>query len=545
MKQFFTLLKASLTEGMDVFRVKKKNDGKSSGAGLTYALMAMMFFIMWVYANSWFDGLSEVGRESALLPFIVVITTVLTLIEGVYKSSSLMYNSKDDDLLLTLPISRGKIVALKLIKFYLFELMFNSMFLLPAMIVYLTRATTTLSFIPVSILVLFLMPVIPIVLSCLIGAIISAFSSRFKKRTIVQIIFTFVAMVAIMILSFAISNSMDNTAVVGESIARLGDGMANAYYPAGLYEKMAVDFQVLDLGIFIAIHVAVAGIGTLILAKTFFRINTRAKMTNYGAAKKIDVEKMEVRERKPIWALVRKEMSRFFGTPVFITNSGFGIILFAIGAGLLCWKWGDILAGMESAENLPISIETIRGLTPVVAFALMGFTTLMTYITSSMISLEGKSINILKALPVPATIILRAKIVMAMIVILPLVLIGDMVMAIWFKFGIIETILLLAGSVVLPAAMQIFGILVNLKYPTMDAENDMEIVKQSRSTMICTFVALGAASVTMGVLVGLALFGLGTIGAMGIVTIIYTVICLILEHRLKKVGEKRFKEITA
>ncbi len=545
MKQFFILLKASLTEGMDIFRVKKNNDGKSSGAGLTFTLMAMIFFIMWVYANSWFDGLSEVGRESTLLPFIIVITTVLTLIEGIYKSSSLLYNAKDDDLLLTLPISRGKIVALKLVKFYLFELMFNSMFLLPAMIVYFTRATTMPSFIPVSILVLILMPVIPIMLSCLIGAVISAFSSKFKKRTAVQIVFTFVAMVAIMILSFTVSSSMDNTTAIGESVAKLGDGMAKIYYLAGLYEKMAVDFRALDLGIFIATHVLIAGVGILILAKTFFKINTRAKMTNYSVAKKIDVEKLEIRERKPIWALVKKEMNRFFGTPVFITNSGFGIILFAIGTGLMCWKWSDILVSIESAENLPLSIETIRELTPVIAFALMGFTTLMTYITSSMISLEGKSINILKTLPLSAITILRAKIVMAMIVILPMILIGDIVMAIWFKFGIIETVLLLAGSVVLPASMQIFGILVDLKYPTMDAENDMEIVKQSRSTMICTFVALGAASATMGALVGLALFEPGPVGAIGIVTVIYTVICLILEHRLKKVGEKRFKEITA
>lgn len=544
MKQFFILLRASLTEGMDIFRVKKKKDGNSSGAGLTLALMAMMFFVMWVYANSWFDALSPIGKESTLLPFVVVITTILTLIEGIYKSSSLMYNTRDDDLLLTLPISRWKIVALKLTKFYLFELIFNSMFLMPAMIVYFTRATTAASFIPVSVLVLLLMPIIPIVLSCLIGAVISAFSSKFKKRTAVQIVFTFIAMIVVMVLSFSFSMSMNNVETSGDSIAGLGETMAKVYYPAGLYEKMAVNFSAQDLSIFVLINFAAAGLGILVLSKTFFKINTRAKMANYGVAKKVDTEKLELKEQKPIWALVKKELGRFFGTPVFITNAGFGIIMFAIGAGLLCWKFDDILIGAASTENFPLSAEALRGLTPVIAYALMSFATLMSFITSSMISLEGKSINILKSLPVSVMTILRAKIIMAMIVILPVVMIGDIVMAIWFGFGIVETLLLLMGSVALPGAMQIFGILTNLKYPMMDAESDMEVVKQSRSTMICTFVGMGAMGITIGLAIGLAL-SFGAMGAMGAVTGIYIIICLILELRLKKVAAKWFNKITA
>ena len=545
MKQFFTLLKASLTEGMDIFKIKKKKDGRSSGAGITIFLMGWMFFIMWVYSNTWFDNLDQFGKGSLLLAVVIVLTTILTLIEGIYKSSSLLYNTRDDDLLLTLPISRAKIVTLKLVKFYLFELAFNSMFLLPAMIVYLTRGAITQTFIPISIIVLILMPVIPIVLSCLVGAIISAFSSRFKKRTAVQIVFTFIAMIVVMIVSLYVSSMMNGEVGVNDGIVKLGETMARLYYPAGLYEKMAVDFNFIDLGIFVLIHLGIAAVGVLVLAKTFFKINTRARMANYGIVKKVDVEALEMKERKPIWTLVKKEMSRFFGTPVFITNTGFGIILFVIGTGLLCWKFEDILVGVGTAEDFPLSVETVRELAPVIAFALMSSATLLTFITSSMISLEGKSINILKALPIPVTLILRAKIIMAMIVILPLIFIGDIVMAIWFGFGIVETLLLLAGSIVLPAFMQIFGILINLKYPVMDAESDMEVVKQSRSNMICSFVGMGTMGVTIGVLAGLALSGFGTIGSMGVVVVVYTVACLILEHRLKKVGTKRFNEITA
>ncbi len=541
MRQFFILLRASLSEGMDIFRIKKKKGEKNSGLGATIALTAMMFFSMWVYANSWFDWLDELGKGSVLLAFMVAVTTLVTLIEGIYKSSSLLYNSKDDDLLLTLPISRGKIVALKLTKFYLFELMFNSIFLLPAMLVYFTRAAAAPSFIPISIVVLILMPVIPVVLSCVIGAVISAFSSKFKKRTAAQIILTFIAMIVLLVASFSFSYST-NTSDSGESMAIIGDAIAKAYPPAGLYEKMALGFDILDLGVFVLIHFAVAGLGMLILAKTFFKISTRAKMTNYAAIKKIDIDKLEIHEYKPFHALVRKELSKFFKTPVFITNAGFGIVMFAIGVGLMCWKFNTAVDGLDF-EKVPLSVEAIRGLVPVIAYALMSFATLMTFITASMINLEGKSINILKTLPIPATTILRAKIMAAMIIILPLILIGDIVMAIWFGFGIIETLLLLIGSVALPAFMQIVGILVNLKYPTLDAETEMEAVKQSRSSLVCAFIGMGAMVFTIGVLVGLALTGSGTMGAMGIVTAVYMILCIILDFRLRKVGEQRFRAL--
>lgn len=68
-------------------------------------------------------------------PF-VIITSALTLIEGIYKSGNLLFNCKDDNLLLSLPIKRGTVLFIRVFKFYVFELLYNSLFLLPAIIVY-------------------------------------------------------------------------------------------------------------------------------------------------------------------------------------------------------------------------------------------------------------------------------------------------------------------------------------------------------------------------------------------------------------------------
>ena len=48
----------------------------------------------------------------------------------------------------------------------------------------------------------------------------------------------------------------------------------------------------------------------------------------------------------------------------------------------------------------------------------------------------------------------------------------------------------------MPILAEIVGIIINLKYPKMDAKNDTEIVKQSMSSMVAVFVGM-AASIMM------------------------------------------------
>ena len=61
--------------------------------------------------------------ETTLLSLFIIYTSVMTIIEGIYKSSGLLFNCKDDNLLFSLPINKSTILFIRILKFYLFELL--------------------------------------------------------------------------------------------------------------------------------------------------------------------------------------------------------------------------------------------------------------------------------------------------------------------------------------------------------------------------------------------------------------------------------------
>ena len=167
----------------------------------------------------------------------------------------------------------------------------------------------------------------------------------------------------------------------------------------------------------------------------------------------------------------------------------------------------------------------------------------MTSITSSMISLEGKSFNILKSLPIKPMTIILSKVLMAILIIVPIILVGDIVVFIKFSFNIWEIIMIFIASLLLPLIAEMFGIIINLKYPNMTAENDTEVVKQSTSTMIATFAGMGVSGISIFILIYLLKIGLSN----GIILLganaIYIILFIILFIYMKKKSVKLFNEI--
>ena len=95
-------------------------------------------------------------------------------------------------------------------------------------------------------------------------------------------------------------------------------------------------------------------------------------------------------------------------------------------------------------------IETIMSNISIIIFVLISFGSYMTSITNSVISLEGKKINILKSLPINTKTILMSKVYASLIITTIPMLIGEIILFIRFRLSIIEMILLLAFAILIP-----------------------------------------------------------------------------------------------
>ena len=532
MKKLISLLKACMTDNMSLFKVKNKN-GKSKKF-LPIFLALLLFFTMWTYANMLMEPLVQAHLEFTLLTMFVLVTTVLTLIEGIYKSSNILFNCKDDNLLLSLPIKKSTVLFVRIFKFYVFEVMYNTLFLAPAMFTYPRYVSVNASYVLVCIVALLLLPIVPIVISCIIGGISSAISSKSKYKNVVQIVITMAFLLVVMYASFNMQGVMLK---ITSNASEINAITTKVYYPAGAFINLVTNFNVIDLLIYIGIHILIFAFSILIFSNIYYKINSRTKVVKAKNSSKEYI----IKKNSQVKAIMKKEFKKFVTSPVYITNAGFGLVLFLAVCILLVFKI-DAVTDMLAGRQIEVTAEQIRSYIPIVLMGFLSFTVLMTSITSSMISLEGKSFNILKSLPVKPFKVIWAKVLTAITIMIPCLLIGDIIVFAFFKFNIIEMILIIIASIVMPIVSSTFGLLVNLKYPKMDAENDTEVVKQSMSTMIATFTGMISSGLTI---LGLLVLNIivPTDIAISIIVGIYIIICAGLLLYLNKNSVKEFNKI--
>ena len=540
MEKLISLLKATMSQDMSLFRIKSKNESKISKIILPIVLTLIVMLSVGSYAAMLAEELVKYNLTYIILTIFIMVTSLLTLIEGIYKSQGILFEAKDNDLLFSLPISKSKIFFTRLFKLISFEFLYNSLFMLPAMIVYAMYEKPSIGFYIISLIMLVLLPIIPTIVACIIGYIIKGLSSKFKAKNIVQVVITSAMLILIFYVSFNIQGFITN---ITQNANSINEVITKIYYPAGLYINLIQNFNMLDFIILLAINIIPAVLFVYVASIFYFKINSKLGEKGNNK-KKVNWAKSTDRTFKvksQLSGLINKEMKRFFSSPVFIINAGFGMVLMVVITIAISINFDGMIESMVQGENIGIPIEEIKSMIPKIYYGFVIFTSCMTSMTSSMISLEGKSFNITKSLPVAPEKILLAKVLTSNIISIPVVLICDIIFSVVFKVAIIDIIFILLASIIMPTFTALIGILMNLKYPKMNATSDTEVVKQSMSSTLSVFIGmfvgmLSIAIIIIGSKINANLFII-------LELLVFSIIVLILWNILKNYGAKRFKEI--
>ena len=535
MKKLISLIKACMTEDMNLLKINTKKQNKMDKLLFPIMIAAVLMVSIGSYAERIIEVLSSAHLEHIVISIFVVLTFILTLVEGIYKSSNLLFNCKDDNLLLSIPIRKSTVLFIRVFKFYVFELMYNSLFILPALVVYAMHIKVDISYYMVCLIGLLLLPIIPIIISCFIGAIISFSSSKFKKKNIAQILITTVFLIFALYFSLNLESVIEK---LGDNASNVNTYITKLYYPAKLFINLIINFNLIDLVKFVLINILVFIITIITLGNIYFKINSKAKMVNGKTKSKM----YKIKTSKPIISLIKKELNRFINSPVFVTNAAFSLVLFLIGCILICVRQ-DYIFDKIAMQGLNITIEQIKFYMPVLLFGFICFASLMSSITSSMISLEGKSFNILKSIPVSPFKIVISKVFTAVLIMFTFILIGDILIFIKFNFSFIQILIILVSSIVLPVVSETIGIIVNLKYPKMNAKSDTEVVKQSISSMISVFLGMILTTFTFYGLYKISNTNFSVDSVILIGMLVYSIICAILMVVLKRISVKKFNNI--
>ena len=94
---------------------------------------------------------------------------------------------------------------------------------------------------------------------------------------------------------------------------------------------------------------------------------------------------------------------------------------------------------------------------------------------------------------------------------------------------------------IMPTFTALIGILMNLKYPKMDATSDTEVVKQSMSATLSVFIGMFVGMVSIGAMIMGSKINLNLFIILEL--LVFSAIAFVLWRILKKYGTQRFREI--
>ena len=272
MKKLVSLLKAAMSQDMSLFKTRTKNESKIRKMILPIFLALVVMLSVGTYAAMFAEELAPMNLTYIILTMFIMLTSLLTLIEGIYKSQGILFETKDNDLLFSLPISKSKIFFTRVFKLITFQLLYNSLFILPAIVVYAIYERPNISFYLLSLVMLVLLPIIPTIVGCIIGYIIKGVTSKFRARNIMQVILTTIMLLFIFYASFNMQGMLANIAQNANSINEV---ITKIYYPAGLYINLIQNFNLSDLVILLAINIIPAIIFIYVASIFYFKITSK------------------------------------------------------------------------------------------------------------------------------------------------------------------------------------------------------------------------------------------------------------------------------
>ena len=130
------------------------------------------------------------------------------------------------------------------------------------------------------------------------GGIISHTSSKFKFKNLAQ---TVITMAMLLVVFYFSANLEGMISKLAENAVNINDAITKIYYPAGAYVKLVTNFNVLDILVFILIHIILFAVSILIFSNIYFKINSKTKVVKKGTR----ISEYKIKSNRPIIALIK------------------------------------------------------------------------------------------------------------------------------------------------------------------------------------------------------------------------------------------------
>ena len=515
-------LKASLTGA------SRSNKKQSTGKLVLFSLLMLYTFGYFVFFL--FEIFSQIAGPFAMLGYGVIyfglaaiMAFALMFVGSVFMAKTQLYEATDNDLLLSMPIKPGDVLLSRMLTLLLMDLGLGLVVAGPAIVAWnLATGLALKSLIPCLIVFLVLLPLLTLMMSALFGWLLHLASARVRNQSMLTLVLSLGFLAAYFVAISKMNIWLADLAKDPTPLAGALGGVA----PLVWIGRACADGDLPALGGLTLGMAAITLLGWVLLERSFLRTATDKR----GAAKIKYVEK-SVDAVSPQRALLRREWKRFLASPSYILNSALGCFMIPVALVFLIIKRGE-LAPILSTPGLGEFI-------PLLMLLGLCFMSCICTITAPSISLEGKSLWLLKSLPVTPRQALRAKLGLHLLIAVPPMLLSSAV----FLWLLRPALPIAVCSVLLPLACVLFsglfGLFENLRHPFFDWVNETQAVKTGMAVAVTIFGTMGLVMLPIPVFLFLGDKVPPAAIAAGFLALVL-LLDLLLWRWLRTRGEKRF-----
>lgn len=503
--------------GINEFRYTKDSAKKKRylGLGVVWVILILMLL---GYVTALAVGFGWIGMAKVVPMYLYMISSLLIFVFTFFKAGSVLFSTKGYEMLVSFPVSRTAIVISRFLCMYVTNLCMALLIMVPGIAVYgyFERPGTGAYWI--SLIGTLFLPLLPLTIASMIGAGIRALSSRMRHKSLGETLLMIGFVVVIMVFSITASEQAGQfDEAMLQNLAQILTEQIGGMYPPALWFAKALSGDVISLVKLLGIPAGIFILFISVLQRYFQEICTALN----AVTAKNNYKMKQLRTSGVMMALWKKELRRYFSSSVYVTNTIVGGVLAIIMVVAL------FVMGPETLEHTLQIPGLATNFGKYMTYLLPCMMCLMST-TSCSISMEGNTFWQIQTLPVRSKEVYDSKILVNLTVAAPFYIVAELLLCIMLRPSVLELFWLL----VIPAGYLVFtsvaGISINLAFPVMNWESEVQVVKQSASTFLA--MLLGIVS-TLIPLLAVVFAGEGVVNGIHALTLLLLMILTIIFRR--------------